>query len=115
MSLDFHFAVEQRARSFLRTFFGFNGTGGVWRRAAMEGAGGWNPDSTVEDMDLSIRAYVRGWKFRHAPLSGGGGARRDAGARRTRVSACVASEDRTQQCAWDAQHLQLRLATLTAL
>jgi hypothetical protein len=46
------------------TFFGFNGTGGVWRRTALEGAGGWNMDSTVEDMDLSIRAYVQGWKFR---------------------------------------------------
>lgn len=45
--LSFHFAVEQRARSFLHTFFGFNGTAGVWRRTAMEQAGGWNMDSTV--------------------------------------------------------------------
>ena len=62
--LDFHFAVEQRARSYLRTFYGFNGTGGVWRRQAMEEAGSWNMDSTVEDMDLSLRAYLQGWKFK---------------------------------------------------
>jgi len=65
VSLTFHFIVEQRARSFLRTFFGFNGTGGVWRRKAMEAGGRWNEDSTVEDMDLSIRAYLHGWKFRY--------------------------------------------------
>jgi beta-mannan synthase len=64
VSLTYHFIVEQRARSFLNTFFGFNGTGGIWRRAAMEDGGGWNEESTVEDMDLSIRAYVHGWKFR---------------------------------------------------
>ena len=63
--LNYHFAVEQRARSFCRTFFGFNGTGGVWRRAAMERAGGWSVDSTVEDMDLSIRTYLLGWKFKY--------------------------------------------------
>jgi hypothetical protein len=62
--LNYHFAVEQRARSFLRTFFGFNGTAGVWRRTAMEQAGGWNMESTVEDMDLSLRAYLNGWKFK---------------------------------------------------
>lgn len=64
VSLNFHFAVEQRSRSFLRTFFGFNGTAGVWRRTAMEQAGGWNMESTVEDMDLSLRAYLNGWKFK---------------------------------------------------
>lgn len=63
--LTYHFAVEQRARSFLRTFFGFNGTAGVWRRTAMEQAGGWNMESTVEDMDLSLRAYLNGWKFKY--------------------------------------------------
>lgn len=62
--LNYHFAVEQRARSWLRTFFGFNGTAGVWRRTAMEQAGGWNMESTVEDMDLSLRAYLNGWKFK---------------------------------------------------
>ncbi|WIA17795.1 hypothetical protein OEZ85_009307 [Tetradesmus obliquus] len=63
--LNYHFAVEQRARSWLRTFFGFNGTAGVWRRTAMEQAGGWNMESTVEDMDLSLRAYLNGWKFKY--------------------------------------------------
>lgn len=42
----------------------FKPPGGVWRRAAMEAAGGWNTSSTVEDMDLSLRAYVQGWKFK---------------------------------------------------
>lgn len=62
--MNYHFAVEQRARSFLRTFFGFNGTGGIWRRTAMEEVGSWSMDSTVEDMDLSLRTYLQGWKFK---------------------------------------------------
>lgn len=54
VSLSFHFAVEQRARSFLHTFFGFNGTAGVWRRTAMEQAGGWNMDSTVSSSNARL-------------------------------------------------------------
>jgi beta-mannan synthase len=63
LNLDFHFNVEQRARSYMQTFFGFNGTAGVWRYKTIVDSGGWHYDNTVEDMDLSIRAYLRGWKF----------------------------------------------------
>lgn len=62
--MDYHFAVEQRSRSWRRVFFGFNGTAGVWRVAAMDAVGGWHVDTTVEDLDLSMRAYLAGWKFK---------------------------------------------------
>jgi beta-mannan synthase len=65
IALDMHFAIEQRARGFMRTFFGFNGTAGVWRVAAMNETGGWSIDTTVEDMDLSTRAFCLGWKFKY--------------------------------------------------
>jgi cellulose synthase/poly-beta-1,6-N-acetylglucosamine synthase-like glycosyltransferase len=60
-SLDGHFAVEQFARSYSGLAFNFNGTAGVWRRAAIEDAGGWQPTTLTEDMDLSYRAWLRGW------------------------------------------------------
>jgi hypothetical protein len=63
VGMDFHFAVEQRARAALGTFFGFNGTAGTWRRAALERSGSWSVSTTVEDMDLSLRAYLMGWRF----------------------------------------------------
>ncbi|KAI8476756.1 MAG: nucleotide-diphospho-sugar transferase [Monoraphidium minutum] len=62
VGLEFHFAVEQRARSFLGHFFNFNGTAGVWRIKAIDDAGGWESDTVVEDMDLSLRVYLRGWR-----------------------------------------------------
>eukprot|EP00879_Flechtneria_rotunda_P007610 GHRR01007982.1.p1 GENE.GHRR01007982.1~~GHRR01007982.1.p1 ORF type:complete len:370 (+),score=108.52 GHRR01007982.1:430-1539(+) len=62
VGLDFHFAVEQRARSFLGHFFNFNGTAGVWRVQAINDAGGWESDTVVEDMDLSLRVYLKGWR-----------------------------------------------------
>lgn len=62
INLDFHFIVEQRARAWLGHFYGFNGTGGVWRLAAIDDAGGWSSDTVVEDMDLSLRAYLKGWR-----------------------------------------------------
>jgi hypothetical protein len=62
VGLAFHFAVEQRARSFLGQFFNFNGTAGVWRIKAINDAGGWESDTVVEDMDLSLRVYLRGWR-----------------------------------------------------
>ncbi|GBF91855.1 glucomannan 4-beta-mannosyltransferase [Raphidocelis subcapitata] len=62
VGLEFHFAVEQRARSFLGQFFNFNGTAGVWRIKAIHDAGGWESDTVVEDMDLSLRVYLRGWR-----------------------------------------------------
>eukprot|EP01038_Epipyxis_sp_PR26KG_P010111 gene10111-13589_t len=63
VNLSYHFDVEQTARSYNGWFWGFNGTAGVWRVAAMESVGGWTTHTTVEDMDLSLRAYLKGWEF----------------------------------------------------
>ncbi|KAI4382283.1 hypothetical protein MLD38_008264 [Melastoma candidum] len=63
MSLDYHFTVEQEVGSATHAFFGFNGTAGVWRIAAINEAGGWKDRTTVEDMDLAVRSSLRGWKF----------------------------------------------------
>ena len=61
--LDGHFVIEHGGRSRRGTFFNFNGTAGVWRRAAIDSAGGWEHDTLTEDTDLSYRAQLRGWKF----------------------------------------------------
>jgi cellulose synthase/poly-beta-1,6-N-acetylglucosamine synthase-like glycosyltransferase len=61
--LDAHFAVESAARNFSGRFFNFNGTAGVWRREAIESAGGWSAATLTEDLDLSYRAQLAGWKF----------------------------------------------------
>nr|KAJ0221758.1 hypothetical protein LSAT_V11C200058280 [Lactuca sativa] len=63
MSLNYHFKVEQEVGSSTYAFFGFNGTAGVWRMAALNEAGGWKDRTTVEDMDLAVRASLKGWKF----------------------------------------------------
>ncbi|KAK8315463.1 hypothetical protein E1A91_D01G245000v1 [Gossypium mustelinum] len=63
MSLDYHFTVEQEVGSSTYSFFGFNGTAGVWRISALNEAGGWKDRTTVEDMDLAVRASLKGWKF----------------------------------------------------
>ncbi|KAI3447506.1 hypothetical protein Pfo_004171 [Paulownia fortunei] len=63
MSLDYHFTVEQEVGSSTYAFFGFNGTAGVWRIAAIDEAGGWKDRTTVEDMDLAVRSSLKGWKF----------------------------------------------------
>ncbi|XP_057984072.1 glucomannan 4-beta-mannosyltransferase 1-like isoform X2 [Malania oleifera] len=63
MSLDYHFNVEQEVGSSTCSFFGFNGTAGVWRIQAINDAGGWKDRTTVEDMDLAVRASLKGWKF----------------------------------------------------
>ncbi len=65
--LDGHFVVEHGARSRRGTFFNFNGTAGVWRRRAIEDAGGWQHDTLTEDTDLSYRAQLRGWQFLYLP------------------------------------------------
>ncbi|HWQ03683.1 MAG TPA: glycosyltransferase [Candidatus Nitrosotenuis sp.] len=65
--LDGHFVIEHGARSRRGTFFNFNGTAGVWRRAAIEDAGGWEHDTLTEDTDLSYRAQLRGWQFLYLP------------------------------------------------
>ena len=61
--LDGHFVMEHGARSRSGRFFNFNGTAGVWRRETIEDAGGWEHDTLTEDLDLSYRAQMRGWRF----------------------------------------------------
>ncbi len=67
MMLDGHFVVEHIARNRSGRFFNFNGTAGVWRKAAIIDAGGWQHDTLTEDMDLSFRAQLRGWRFVYVP------------------------------------------------
>ncbi|EFJ38196.1 cellulose synthase-like C2-1, glycosyltransferase family 2 protein [Selaginella moellendorffii] len=63
VNLSFHFEVEQQVNGVFLNFFGFNGTAGVWRKTALEDSGGWLERTTVEDMDIAVRAHLRGWKF----------------------------------------------------
>jgi cellulose synthase/poly-beta-1,6-N-acetylglucosamine synthase-like glycosyltransferase len=65
--LDGHFVIEHSSRFRSGLFFNFNGTAGVWRRAAIEDAGGWQHDTLTEDTDLSYRAQLRGWHFLYLP------------------------------------------------
>ena len=65
--LDAHFILEHGARHRGGCFFNFNGTAGVWRRQAIEDAGGWRPDTLTEDLDLSYRAQLAGWRFTFLP------------------------------------------------
>ena len=65
--LDGHFVLEHGGRNRAGCFFNFNGTAGVWRRAVIEDAGGWQHDTLTEDLDLSYRAQLRGWKFIFVP------------------------------------------------
>lgn len=58
-----HFSIEHRVRYLKGLFFNFNGTAGVWRRSAIEDAGGWQSDTVTEDLDLSYRAQLAGWRF----------------------------------------------------
>lgn len=61
--IDGHFMVEQEARNRMGWFIGFNGSAGVWRKACIEAAGGWRGDTLTEDLDLSYRAQLAGWRF----------------------------------------------------
>jgi len=61
--LDGHFVLEHSARSRSGVYFNFNGTAGMWRRSAIDEAGGWEHDTLTEDTDLSYRAQLKGWKF----------------------------------------------------
>ncbi|KAJ8775017.1 hypothetical protein K2173_020021 [Erythroxylum novogranatense] len=63
INLCFHFEVEQQVNGVFLNFFGFNGTAGVWRIKALEDSGGWLERTTVEDMDIAVRAHLSGWKF----------------------------------------------------
>ncbi len=63
--LDGHFILEHGGRSRSNVFFNFNGTAGMWRRQAIEEAGGWQHDTLTEDTDLSYRAQLKGWQFKY--------------------------------------------------
>lgn len=67
LALDSHFVVEQTARHRSGLFMNFAGTAGVWRRACIDDCGGWNTDTLSEDIDLSYRAQMRGWRFLYLP------------------------------------------------
>ena len=63
--LDAHFALEQFVRNRAGCFMNFNGTAGIWRRTCIEESGNWQPDTLAEDLDLSYRAQLRGWRFKY--------------------------------------------------
>jgi cellulose synthase/poly-beta-1,6-N-acetylglucosamine synthase-like glycosyltransferase len=67
MGIDGHFGVEQPARSWGGLFMNFNGTAGIWRKKAIDDAGGWEHDTLTEDLDLSYRAQLKGWKLEFSP------------------------------------------------
>lgn len=67
MMLDGHFVVEHIARNRSGRFFNFNGTAGIWRKSTIVDAGGWQHDTLTEDMDLSFRAQLKGWRFVYVP------------------------------------------------
>jgi cellulose synthase/poly-beta-1,6-N-acetylglucosamine synthase-like glycosyltransferase len=62
-AIDNHFSVEHGGRQASDSFINFNGTGGMWRRKTIEQAGGWKSDTLTEDLDLSFRSQIMGWKF----------------------------------------------------
>ncbi|MDZ4787860.1 MAG: glycosyltransferase family 2 protein [Blastochloris sp.] len=65
--LDGHLMIEQTARNRSGRFFNFNGTAGIWRKTCIEDAGGWQHDTLTEDLDLSYRAQIKGWRFIFVP------------------------------------------------
>jgi cellulose synthase/poly-beta-1,6-N-acetylglucosamine synthase-like glycosyltransferase len=65
IALDKHFAIDQPVRYRANLFPKFNGSAGIWRRACIEDAGGWEHDTLTEDLDLSMRAIFRGWRFHY--------------------------------------------------
>jgi len=66
--LDAHFVLEHGSRNRAGLFFNFNGTAGIWRADTIRDAGGWQHDTLTEDLDLSYRAQLAGWRFVYAPL-----------------------------------------------
>ena len=64
IGIDGHFGVEQAARAWSGFFMNFNGTAGIWRKKTIEDAGGWQEDTLTEDLDLSYRAQLKGWKLK---------------------------------------------------
>jgi cellulose synthase/poly-beta-1,6-N-acetylglucosamine synthase-like glycosyltransferase len=63
--LDRHFYIQKPTRAFLGDVTTFNGSGGIWRRAAIDAAGGWSADTLTEDLDLSYRCALKGWRGRY--------------------------------------------------
>jgi cellulose synthase/poly-beta-1,6-N-acetylglucosamine synthase-like glycosyltransferase len=68
LGLDAHFAIEQDGRQRAGCFVNFNGTAGLWRRTCIQAAGGWHTDTLTEDLDLSYRAQLAGWRLRYLPV-----------------------------------------------
>ncbi|HLB01240.1 MAG TPA: cellulose synthase family protein, partial [Bacteroidota bacterium] len=64
MALDGHFVIEQQVRNRAGMFINFNGTAGIWRKSCIFDAGNWEADTLTEDLDLSYRAQLKGWKFK---------------------------------------------------
>jgi len=64
MALDGHFVIEQNVRNKAGFFINFNGTGGIWRKSCILDAGNWEADTLTEDLDLSYRAQLKGWRFK---------------------------------------------------
>lgn len=67
VGIDGHFIVEQEVRSAHGVFLNFNGTAGIWKKSCIQDAGGWHHDTLTEDLDLSYRAQLRGWKIKYIP------------------------------------------------
>jgi cellulose synthase/poly-beta-1,6-N-acetylglucosamine synthase-like glycosyltransferase len=66
LAIDGHFGIEQSGRCWAGWLLNFNGTAGIWRRAAIDAAGGWQADTLTEDLDLSYRAQLAGWRIEYA-------------------------------------------------
>jgi cellulose synthase/poly-beta-1,6-N-acetylglucosamine synthase-like glycosyltransferase len=104
LGLDAHFAVEQVARNRSGCFINFNGTAGVWRRQCIEDAGGWHADTLTEDLDLSYRAQIRGWRFKFV------------GTLESASELPISLTDlRTQQFRWTKGTIQTALKTVRSL
>jgi len=65
MALDSHFTIEQKGRNFNGNFMNFNGTAGIWRKTCINDSGGWSADTLTEDLDLSYRVQLKGWKMKY--------------------------------------------------
>lgn len=63
--IDLHFSVQHTGRNEFDYFINFNGTAGIWRKSCIADAGGWTPDTLTEDLDLSYRAQLKGWRFKY--------------------------------------------------
>ncbi len=63
LALNGHFVIEQTVRNKAGFFINFNGTGGIWKKSCIVDAGNWHADTLTEDLDLSFRAQLKGWKF----------------------------------------------------